>query len=166
MKLFEKFEKLDKAIEYVVTVIMIILVTLSFVSVFFRYILHISIFWADEFLRYALIWMVFLAAPVLAYQKGHLMVNMTTMFFPKKLHKIAYTLGYLMTIAFLAIMVPDSIKLVGFGVGQISAAMKLNMGYVYSCIPVSLVLTIIGFTRIMILELMGKSKESDFIGEV
>jgi len=161
MKLFEKFEKIDKVFEYAVTFIMMTLVAVSFCSVFFRYVLNESMVWADEFLRFAVIWMVLLAAPVLAYQKGHLMVDMTTLFFPKKFHKIAYNLGYIFVIVFLIIMIPGSIELVGFGMGQVSSSMNVSMGYVYLVIPIGFIFTIIGFIRLMILELMGKSKKSE-----
>jgi TRAP-type C4-dicarboxylate transport system permease small subunit len=154
IKIFDNvFRFIIKIFEWTASIILMAMAVVGLLNVVCRFVLNIPAPWADEFLRYSSVWMVFILCPVLVIQKGHLMVDMTTMFFPKKLWNPLFALGNLMCLAFVIVLLPSSIRMVLMGTEQVSTAMGIPMSLVYSCVPASLILMALGFLRVAVYEL-------------
>jgi TRAP-type C4-dicarboxylate transport system permease small subunit len=149
------FDDIDKVLQVLITVLTSVLVTVSFASVFFRFILQHSLVWADEFMRYLFIWVVFFAGSVLAVNRAHITVDLTSLFVPRRYRTFAYRAGYAIVLAFLAILFAYSIKLVVLSVERLSPSMELPMAYVYLCLPIGIGLMIIAYLRLMIRDWNG-----------
>ncbi len=74
---------------------------IAVVQVFYRYVLHDSLFWSEELMRYLMIWVVFLMAGF-TYSRGELL-GMSTLVerLPSKLSRVVKLLSRLLIIGFL-----------------------------------------------------------------
>lgn len=74
-------------------------------QVFWRYFLGSSLIWAEELCRYLLIWMTFLLAGA-AFQRGDLVaVELVTRMVSPRMRRVLLAPAYLLTAAFLAVIV-------------------------------------------------------------
>lgn len=149
------FDNIDKVLQVLITVMTMVLVTVSFASVFSRFVLQHSLVWADEFMRYLFIWVVFFAGSILAINKAHITVDLTSLFIPKKYQTLAYRTGYGIVLVFLSILFGYSIKMVILSVDRLSPSMELPMAYVYLCLPIGIGLMIIAYVRLMVRDWNG-----------
>lgn len=76
-----------------------------FLSVLCRYVLKISAMWVEQYTRYMLIWVVFLAANVLIYNNALMRVDFADKFWPKPFLKVReglYTILFVIILCTLA----------------------------------------------------------------
>jgi TRAP-type C4-dicarboxylate transport system permease small subunit len=105
-----------------------------------RYFLGISTSFTDELARFLFIWVSLLGAAYVFGKRGHIAITGLIEFLPAGARRIADTTIALLVVFFSAVilgvggtvLVDKAVQL-----GQVSPAMLLPMGYVYSVIPVS-----------------------------
>ncbi len=154
MDVLKKFDcalgKLYDVLFYVCAFLLAVLLTLSFANVATR-LLNVPLAWADEAMRFVMIWMAFLACPVLIDRKAHLVVDLVASLFHKKAHGVMYTIGEIMAFVFLVYLLFPCITLVGKSFVAMSSAMRIPMGLVYLCIPIG-----VGLSALAQLRRIGK----------
>lgn len=146
-----------RAVERLAIILMVLMSVVCMMNVVCRFILSIPMIWGDELMRYCSIWLVFTLSPALVVQKMHLMVDMTTLLMPKPLWKPMLVLGNVLCSLFMAVLLPQAIKLVMLSRAEVSVAMGLPMPLVYLCIPVGVFLMLLCFIRVLIGELFPES---------
>lgn len=146
--------KVDKVVEYSLVILMALMVFNVLWQVFTRFILNDPSSFTDELARYLLIWLGLLGAGYVTGQKMHLaidyLLNKTK---PNVKSKLEYIINIsIFLFAFFA-MVIGGINLVSLTLylEQISAALQIQLGYVYIVLPLSGVL-IMFYTGVSIIE--------------
>ena len=107
-------------------------------QVFTRYVFNWSIFWNEEFARYSLLWIIFLALGI-AYEEGqHINITNFVDALPKKTRLLVILLSELVLIFFLYYMIKYGFSLTAktFVRGHISPALRIPMWVAYLSIPV------------------------------
>lgn len=113
-----------------------VIVVVVAANVFARYVLNSSIGWADELSRFLFIWVVFYGA-VIAYVKNeHIGLDFIVNKFPEKLR------GYILLLAEVGVLIVTvMLTYYGWVVSKsainLSPALNIRMGVVYSAIPIS-----------------------------
>ncbi|XYW67838.1 TRAP transporter small permease [Oscillospiraceae bacterium LTW-04] len=121
-----------------------VLTCVVFYSVLSRYLLNSSIAWAEELSTFLLIWVVFTSTIVVYNRSEHLGLDFLVSAVPKPA-------SFLMTIlAHIGILVCGAFLLLGGwemmreGMDTLSPALRIRYGYVYTVLPLSGTLLVIG----------------------
>lgn len=104
-------------------------------EVIFRYVLHLPLFWTEEFARYCLVWSSLLAAGIALKRGQHIALTFVAERFPKRIRAAAGLGGDLFVAIMLAVILWGGIYLVLLTRHQLSPAMRLPMSLPYMAIP-------------------------------
>ena len=146
--------KVDKVIEYSLVILMALMVFNVLWQVFTRFIMNDPSSFTDELARYLLIWLGLLGAGYVTGQKMHLaidyLLNKTK---PNVKSKLEYVINISIFLFALFAMVIGGVNLVSLTLylEQISAALQIQLGYIYIVLPVSGLL-IMFYTGVFIIE--------------
>lgn len=131
-----------------------VVVALQIVSRVFK----ISMPWAEEIARFALVWLTFVGCSLGIYTKGHLGVNFIVEKMPEKAKKIVMFIARLIICYFFILLLVYGIKLSASSMKSMSSTLQWPMGWVYSIIPISSVFSLY-FQIVEILEMYLPKKE-------
>ena len=139
LNFFEDFE--EKAL----TVILSIMVLTIFMATFFRFTKIMIIPWAEELARYLMIWLVFLGIGAGAKTNRHFTVDNLVNAFPAFTHKTFFIIRtaiiviYCGFISYVGFSLINSLRIMG----QTSPALRVPIWFIYSAIPIGLLLMIV-----------------------
>ena len=111
-------KKLDKGIEVIQTVVCCILMFaimwLTFFMVFFRYVLNNSIVWAEEILRYLMIWVVLVGAGLTTREDQHVCMDGVQSALERlpKARAVHYLITRVIVFVFMLLMISPSLQLI------------------------------------------------------
>ena len=134
------YQNINRIIEVVLIAIFALLVLDVLWQVFGRYVLGQSFSFTEEFARFALIWLAILGAAYLNGKREHLSMDfLLQKLSPEKLAKRMQIIEIFMFVFALVVMVIGGGNLVytTLYLGQVSPAMHVSLGYVYSIVPIS-----------------------------
>ncbi len=134
------YKHISRAIEILLITIFALLVVDVLWQVFGRYVLKQSFSFTEEFARFALIWLSVLGAAYLNGKREHLTMDfLLQKLEPKNLAVRKQRIEACMFIFALVVMVIGGGNLVytTLYLGQVSPAMNISLGYVYSIVPIS-----------------------------
>ncbi len=98
--------------------------------------------WSDEVTRYLLIWSTFLGATVVYRHSGHISVTLLQDAVKPRVAKVLRVAVHVICFALFAVLFYYS-TLYCMKLKKTATAMPIKMKYVYSCIPVSMVIMMI-----------------------
>jgi C4-dicarboxylate transporter DctQ subunit len=136
---FENFE------EKSLSVILSAMVITIFIATFFRFTKIMIIPWAEELARYLMIWLVFLGIGAGAKTNRHFTVENLVNALPASAHKAFFLIRtaiiviYCGFISYIGFNLVKSLKIMG----QTTPALRGPMWFMYSAIPVGLLLMIV-----------------------
>ncbi len=142
------FATIDNVIKWFIILSMALLVIVCMLAVLFRY-TGSSLFWADEFMRYLFINVIFYGCPLLVYKKANIIVDITGMILSPAGQRKLSIINDLLFIAFGCYMAYISIPLVTMGVGQTSSAMEVEMAWIYLCMPIGFAMVAVNGLRLL-----------------
>lgn len=135
-------ERLSIAVEVLVTVIKFVTValTISFVvvmlaAVWSRYVANNSLIWTEEYIRFSLFWLVFIASALVSYEEGHLRIEVFQNLLPEPVRQVLDLIVKLLVLGFLAILIWQTTELYARSGGR-SPALKIPMAWVYAAMIV------------------------------
>jgi len=134
---------------------------LLFVNVVMRYILLMPIYWAEELVRYLMVWLIFIGASQVTSCGGHVAVDILSRFLSKRGNLIlAFTVN-MACIVFCILLAYYSFEqmLRVKNAHQVSPAMELPMWLAYAAIPAGALLMLIRYIQQIFLRLRGKTVE-------
>lgn len=111
-------KKADKGVEKVQLVVCGILMTtimvLTFCMVFWRYVLNNSIVWAEEMLRYLMIWCVLVGAGLTTRQDDHVSMDVLQSFLERwpKVQAVHYVITRVIVFAFMIYLIGPTMELI------------------------------------------------------
>lgn len=133
-----------------------------FANVIARYVLNSGIPWADEAVRYQIVWMVFLGGSVAARQGIHIGIDILVQTAPKNIGRIIRLAIHAVGIFFCAVLVYFGAELTiqTREFGQVSTALQAPMWMFQLAIPVGGALMAIRFGQQFFSVLFSKQLES------
>ncbi|WMS92587.1 TRAP transporter small permease [Pseudoalteromonas sp. HL-AS1] len=137
---------LNRIIERLLILAMIAIVTVVCWQVFSRFILRAPSSYTEELARFILIWIGVLGASYAYRTKAHLGLDL---FYQKMIPSLRYKCSFLIEICVLITALSifvyggSQLMMLSFELKQTSAALEINMGYVYVVLPLSGVLIVI-----------------------
>jgi len=134
---------------------------LLFVNVVMRYIFLLPIYWAEEFVRYLMVWLIFIGASQVTLWGGHVAVDMVPRILSKRGNAILAFFVNVICILFCGLLAYLSIKQMMRvkGAGQISPALEIPMWIAYLSIPAGAILMLLRFVQQLRARIQGKSLE-------
>jgi len=133
-------QALDSFLKKILVILMSVLVIDVLWQVFSRYILNTPSSFTDELAGFLLIWVGLLGAAFGTGSKTHLAIDiLPSKLPPEKKRYVDIVINFLVVIFALTVMVIGGTWLVytRFYLGQVSAALELQLGYVYLVLPLS-----------------------------
>jgi C4-dicarboxylate transporter DctQ subunit len=109
-----------------------------FANVVARYVFNWGVSWADELVRYEIIWMVFIGGSVATRKGIHIGVDILATFSPPKIRSVIHLLINAISLAFCLMLVVTGSDLVTQAkmFGQVAPALQIPMWVVQMAIPV------------------------------
>jgi len=118
---------------------MVLMFLATFANVVARYLFNSPIQWAEEFSRYAFIWVVFLGAVVCTKHKRHIVIDSLVKALPRHLQRWVNLAADLLTLALMVIITWYGWILTR-GATQITATLNVPQYVIYIVVPASGVL--------------------------
>ncbi|MBS3976808.1 MAG: TRAP transporter small permease [Syntrophomonadaceae bacterium] len=148
-------QKVSNAVDWLITrlvflliIALIIVISLQIVSrIFFS-----AFSWTEELSRYLLVWSTFLGASMAYKRKSHIAVTFAADLLRGLAKTITRWIVNLLTVAFLAVAIYYSVKMISLQVFQVSPALGISMSHVYISLP-------LGFTAMFIHALSMMAEE-------
>ncbi len=128
----------DAGLYWTVVVLTAVLALMGFTTVVFRYVLQSSLFWGDEFLRYLMIWLVFLGGALATRHRALITVDIFTQPLPPRLRSATAAAVFALATGFLVTLAWVSVQLARRSAGTVSASMEIPMDWMYLVFPVGL----------------------------
>lgn len=125
-----------------------VLIFLSFVvavaaQVFWRYVLNDSIFWAEEYVRFALYWMTMLSIAIAADRKAHIVMDLLHTSVGETFRKVLDWINAAVSVVFLAILSYYGVQLVNRSHETMSPVTEISMSWVYLAAPIGCLAAIV-----------------------
>lgn len=133
-------EKIDKVIAGTLSFLMLVITIVVLWGVFTRYFGSGQASWSEELARFLLIWIGVLGAAFVAGKREHLALDLLRMnLSPDKQAKLDKFISLLILGFSLAVLVIGGGQLIYLThiLGQLSAAMRVPMSFVYAVLPIS-----------------------------
>ena len=135
---------------------------LLFVNVVLRYVFLAPIYWAEEFVRYLMVWMIFIGASQVTLWGGHVAVDIVPRLLSKRGNAVLAFIVNAVCIVFCIILAYLSMKqmLRVMRAGQVSPALEIPMWIAYLSIPAGTLLMLIRFIQQFWTRIQGKTVET------
>ena len=158
MKILEGFKKV---MEFVVVIIMMLMVAVIFLATVGRYTVIFSIPWSEEFARYCMVAMVYLASMLAADKGSHFAVEVVPMLFPKKVVNVICVINIIIVDLFSVFILKQGWKIASkmLSQGKLTPMLEWPLGIVYMVIPVGLVFMAIYYTAYNIRKIRSKEEK-------
>lgn len=134
MQRISKF--LNRICEVTLIIVLAAMAVVVFLQVLFRYVLHLPLFWTEEFARYCLVWASLLGAAVALKRGEHIAVTFFLENCPKGVTRALTMVAQISVALILAVMVWGGVKLVLVTSAQISPALRIPMTVPYLALPI------------------------------
>lgn len=129
-------DRLYGVLRAICVVILIEYLILVLLQVLFRYVLNESLFWAEEAVRFSMVWSVLLGSALVARDRAHIRIDVIeNMLPPLARRRLDLVLDVLM-IVFMVILMITGIQFAGRSMMQTSPSLDLPMWMVYGAIPI------------------------------
>ena len=137
LKLSKRFEHLETNISVYLLVLMSFVVLLQ---VFSRYLFNYSFVWAEELVRYFMIWMVMIGASLVQSKNDHIRIDFFPLLAGPRGRRIMETFFRLCTLLFLVIIFIKGIKIAYFNRLFESSGLRISMFWPTLAIPLGALL--------------------------
>ena len=108
-------------------------------SVFFRYVLNDSLSWSEELAKYAMLWLVFLGAPIALRLGVHPNIEILVSKFPRRITQAILTVMHLAVFIFCAFLALKSHEFAWNGRTQVAIAVgDISMYWFFVSIPLGM----------------------------
>ena len=128
--------KFNKFLDGVTVLCMGLILILVVAQVVLRYIFNSPLTWSEELAVYIMVWMTFIGSVICMRDNEHIEVTILVDYLPHGLRRAAILFSRLASVIFLLVVMYYGTELVLENRSVTSAANKLNMGLVYSILPI------------------------------
>lgn len=159
---------ISRSEEILIGVLILVASTILFANVVARYVFNAGFPWAEELVRYEIVWMVFLGASVAAREGIHIGVDIIAKFSPPTVSKLIVLSIHLISIIFSLLLVFYGADLISQTrmFGQVSPALQVPMWIVQLAIPVGGALMALRFTQQFFKTLLNTEQQDAHIEHI
>jgi len=136
-------KRLDTLIDNAVVIIFILMVIISFLQVFFRYVLNSPLFASEEIARLLGVWLTFLGSALAIRYREHISVDIVYLRVPDRLKKIFNLLSNIILVIFHIFLIIEGTKLSFMFHKFESHALRFSMSFFFSALPITALLIVI-----------------------
>lgn len=139
-------ELLKKIEQYFIGTLLLLVAVILFISVVLR-LFDTSIMWAEEFARYAIVWITFVGASVCIYKGAHIGIDIFLQMLNNKGKKALLVFTIIFSIVFALLFTYSSFKITMnvHETKQYSSTMGIPMSVAYAAMPVGGILMVLRF---------------------
>ncbi len=152
---------LDKIAEVAIVAMLAAMVVITGAQIVCR-LFFTALSWSEEATRYLLIWSTLFGAGCVYKHSGHISISVLQDMLPGKAKDVLQIVVHVFCMILFALAVFYGIQYFGKQGNQLSAAMRLPMRYVYTCIPIGCGLMCfhaLDAVLACILDLLGKGEK-------
>lgn len=150
-------ERINRLVVLAAALFLLLTVAIVLANVLSRYALHVSLTWSAELSRYSMIWSALLAASVLVNRRQHLSVDILERHLRGRVRVAAQVITSVGSMTFFLILLLSGWTLVTRTSGQVASSIEvLPMNVVYSIVPVSALLMLLGSVVVLLRTLHGE----------
>jgi C4-dicarboxylate transporter DctQ subunit len=159
--------RLDRALtlaeDTFISVLLIAASTILFVNVVLRYVFNTGFIWAEEMVRYQIVWLVFVGASVAARKGIHIGVDAIVHLLPAPAQKVVRVAVYLLCILLCGILVfyGAELMLQTREFNQRTPAMQAPFWLAQLAIPVGAALMALRFAQETVRVIIGKERQAE-----
>lgn len=147
---------LNKTLEVICMSIIVLMVLLALWQVISRYFLNKPSTTSEELLIYCFVWVSLLGAAYVFGKRDHMAMSFFVEKLPPAKNNLTKIISEVAVLVFAgAVLVYGGIEITKLAMGQVSPALGVPMGYIYTVLPLSGVITII-YSVINLKELLIK----------
>jgi C4-dicarboxylate transporter DctQ subunit len=152
---------LERVGEAIIVPLMLGIIAIGFAAVCLRYVLngHYALFWSEEVIRYAFIWLFWLCAPILVWRRAMFTVDLFINMLPTRVQRAVAILLDLAVVVLMGTFVYYGWLMARVNAPQLSSALSLSLFWVYLAIPVGAALIILATIARMIRDLRNGTRE-------
>lgn len=153
---------LERAGEAIIVPLMLGIIAVGFAAVCLRYVFngHYALFWSEEVIRYAFIWLFWLCAPILVWRRAMFTVDMFINMLPKALQRAIAIILDIAVVVLMGTFVYYGWLMARVNAPQLSSALSLSLFWIYLAIPVGAALIILATVARMIRDLRNGTPEA------
>ncbi len=128
---------LSKIEQSFIAILLLFIAVILFINVVLRF-FGTSIMWAEEFARYAIVWITFIGSSVCVYKGAHIGVDVIMNILGEKPKKILSIVLAVFSLLFSLVFTYYSYKITMnvHGTNQVSSTMGIPMYFVYAAMPI------------------------------
>jgi TRAP-type C4-dicarboxylate transport system permease small subunit len=145
MKTMRNF--IDRIQEYIIIFLTGLCIIVGTLQVIGRFLIHYSIPWSEEFIRYSFVWITFLGASLAVRENVHARVSFFLEILSKPIQRALNILSNLICIVFSTVIIVEGINIIMMQLQtkQLTSAMEIPIAFIFLAIPVSAVTMIFYF---------------------
>jgi TRAP-type C4-dicarboxylate transport system permease small subunit len=133
---------LFKNLEEIVAGAFLVMMSLAtFGNVLFRYFLNSPLAWAEEFARYAFVWLVFMGAALCTKHNRHITIDALLIALPRRAQAICNLLADLVAMGLMLVIIYYGLVLMSMAT-QPTSTLGIPQYMVYAAMPIAAVLVI------------------------
>ena len=141
---------IEKIINFIIIVCLMMMTVVIFYQVVLRYVFNSSNIWAEEFARYAFIWVVLLGAASALRRFQHIRIDFVVNMLPERGQKLIGFINYVLIVGFLLTLIKYGIAISMKTTHQISAGLHIPMSFMYLSIPIGAALMLLFTVQIIL----------------
>jgi TRAP-type C4-dicarboxylate transport system permease small subunit len=123
-------------VEEIITTFFFVVMSIGmFLQLFSRFFLEDPLYFTEELTRYCYLWIIFIGMPLTVKRKGHIRIDVFTMWLPVGIKKIIAIFIYIVSMFIFAFVTIWGFRYVEFSRMMISPAMELPMMFISISIP-------------------------------
>ena len=136
---------LERIGEAIIVPLMLGIIAVGFAGVCLRYLFggHYALFWSEEVIRYAFIWVFWLCAPILVWRRAMFTVDMFINMLPERWRRLLQLALDVAVICLMATFVYYGWIMAEVNKPQLSSALSISLFWIYLAIPVGSALIIV-----------------------
>jgi TRAP-type C4-dicarboxylate transport system permease small subunit len=135
---------IKRLFEIFVGIMLLVVVVTNVLQVFLRYCVGYSIVFSEELSRYAMIWMAFIAAGLLALEEGHAKIGIVEKY---KINKFCYPVTHILSLMVVAIVFVAGLKIAIQSWDQPIPTLPISAGFAYLALPIGMSILAVGLVR-------------------
>ncbi len=126
-----------KALEIAIGLLLAVMIVVGFSAVVVRFLLsaYVSLYWAEEVIRYSFIWSVFLVSPLVIRRGANLELDICLQWLPPQGRRVVALFNSLAILVFLGVLIVQGIRMVQVNMQQVSSALEISMAWIYLAVP-------------------------------
>lgn len=153
---------LERVGEAIIVPLMLAIIAIGFAAVCLRYVFngHYALFWSEEIIRYAFIWLFWLCAPILVWRRAMFTVDLFINMLPKGVQRTIAILLDLAVIVLMGTFVYYGWTMARVNAPQLSSALSLSLFWIYLAIPVGAALIIFATVARMVRDMRAGEQKA------